>query len=32
MDVVPTILEAMGIGAPEFVDGIKQAPMRSKQK
>jgi len=26
-DVVPTILEASGIKAPEYVDGIKQAPM-----
>ena len=26
-DVVPTILEAAGIRAPEVVDGIKQAPM-----
>jgi len=26
-DVVPTILEAAGIKAPEYVDGIKQAPM-----
>lgn len=27
IDVVPTILEACGIGAPEEVDGIKQAPI-----
>ncbi|MCP5420713.1 MAG: arylsulfatase [Gammaproteobacteria bacterium] len=27
IDVVPTILEASGIRAPEYVDGIKQAPM-----
>jgi hypothetical protein len=27
IDVVPTLLEAAGIRAPEFVDGIKQAPM-----
>jgi arylsulfatase A-like enzyme len=27
IDVVPTILEAAGISAPENVDGIKQAPM-----
>jgi hypothetical protein len=27
IDVVPTILEAAGIGAPEMVDGIKQAPI-----
>jgi arylsulfatase len=27
IDVVPTILEATGISAPEFVDGIKQAPI-----
>jgi hypothetical protein len=27
IDVVPTILEATGIPAPEFVDGIKQAPI-----
>jgi arylsulfatase len=27
IDVVPTILEATGIRAPENVDGIKQAPM-----
>ncbi len=26
-DIVPTILEATGIKAPEMVDGIKQAPM-----
>lgn len=26
-DIVPTILEATGISAPEVVDGIKQAPM-----
>jgi arylsulfatase len=26
-DVLPTILEAAGIEAPEFVDGIKQAPI-----
>jgi arylsulfatase A-like enzyme len=26
-DVVPTILEATGIHAPEYVDGIKQAPL-----
>jgi len=26
-DIVPTILEAAGIPAPEYVDGIKQAPM-----
>jgi len=26
-DIMPTILEAAGISAPEFVDGIKQAPM-----
>jgi arylsulfatase len=27
IDVVPTILEAAGINAPEIVDGIKQAPI-----
>ena len=27
IDVVPTILEAAGIPAPEIVDGIKQAPI-----
>jgi arylsulfatase A-like enzyme len=27
IDVVPTILEATGIPAPEYVDGIKQAPV-----
>jgi arylsulfatase len=27
VDVVPTILEAAGISAPEMVDGIKQAPI-----
>jgi arylsulfatase len=27
IDVVPTILEATGIAAPEYVDGIKQAPI-----
>jgi arylsulfatase len=27
IDVVPTILEVAGIRAPEFVDGIKQAPI-----
>ncbi len=27
IDVVPTILEAAGIRAPEFVDGIQQAPI-----
>ena len=27
IDVVPTILEAAGISAPEMVDGIKQAPI-----
>ena len=27
IDVVPTILEAAGLKAPEVVDGIKQAPM-----
>jgi len=27
IDVVPTILEASGINAPEMVDGIKQAPI-----
>jgi len=27
IDVVPTILEATGIPAPEYVDGIKQAPI-----
>jgi arylsulfatase len=27
IDVVPTILEATGIPAPEFVDGIKQQPI-----
>ena len=27
IDVVPTILEATGIRAPEIVDGIKQAPI-----
>jgi arylsulfatase len=27
IDVVPTILEAAGIPAPEYVDGIKQAPI-----
>jgi len=26
-DIVPTILEAAGIPAPEYVDGIRQAPM-----
>jgi arylsulfatase A-like enzyme len=27
IDVVPTILEVSGISAPEYVDGIKQAPI-----
>jgi arylsulfatase A-like enzyme len=27
IDVVPTLLEATGIPAPEYVDGIKQAPI-----
>ena len=27
IDVVPTILEVAGIPAPEYVDGIKQAPI-----
>ena len=27
IDIVPTILEATGVQAPEFVDGIKQAPI-----
>jgi arylsulfatase len=27
IDVVPTILEVSGIAAPEYVDGIKQAPI-----
>jgi arylsulfatase A-like enzyme len=27
IDIVPTILEATGIPAPEYVDGIKQAPI-----
>ena len=27
IDIVPTILEASGISAPEYVDGIKQAPI-----
>jgi arylsulfatase A-like enzyme len=27
IDVVPTILEAAGIPAPEYVDGIKQKPI-----
>ena len=27
IDIVPTILEATGIPAPKFVDGIKQAPI-----
>ena len=27
IDIVPTILEVSGIGAPEFVDGIKQKPI-----
>jgi arylsulfatase A-like enzyme len=27
IDVVPTILEAAGIAAPEYVDGIKQSPI-----
>jgi arylsulfatase len=27
IDVVPTILEAAGISAPELVDGIKQKPI-----
>jgi len=27
IDIVPTILEVSGIPAPEYVDGIKQAPM-----
>jgi arylsulfatase len=27
IDVVPTILEVTGISAPEYVDGIKQAPV-----
>jgi arylsulfatase A-like enzyme len=28
IDIVPTILEATGIKAPEFVDGIKQKPIQ----
>ena len=27
IDVVPTILEAAGIHAPDYVDGIKQSPI-----
>jgi len=27
IDIVPTILEATGINAPEYVDGIRQAPI-----
>jgi arylsulfatase len=27
IDVVPTLLEVIGIRAPEFVDGVKQAPI-----
>ena len=27
IDIVPTILEATGIKAPEYVDGIKQKPI-----
>jgi arylsulfatase len=27
IDIVPTILEVAGISAPEYVDGIKQAPI-----
>jgi len=27
IDIVPTILEVTGVGAPEYVDGIKQAPI-----
>jgi arylsulfatase A-like enzyme len=27
IDIVPTILEATGIAAPEYVDGIKQSPI-----
>jgi arylsulfatase A-like enzyme len=27
IDIVPTILEAAGISAPEYVDGIKQSPI-----
>ncbi|GMU33237.1 MAG: arylsulfatase [Planctomycetia bacterium] len=27
IDIVPTILEASGISAPQYVDGIKQAPI-----
>jgi len=27
IDIVPTILEVCGIGAPDYVDGIKQAPI-----
>ncbi len=27
IDVTPTILEAVGIAQPEYVDGIKQSPM-----
>ncbi len=27
IDIVPTILEATGISAPEYVDGIKQSPI-----
>jgi arylsulfatase A-like enzyme len=30
IDVVPTILEVAGIRAPEYVDGIKQAPIEGK--
>ncbi len=29
IDIVPTILEATGIKAPELVDGIKQKPMKA---
>jgi arylsulfatase A-like enzyme len=30
IDIVPTILEATGIKAPEFVDGIKQKPIEGR--